>query len=932
MSVATPATGIRVAPPLQPVPLDRVRITDDSVFASARDRMLHLAAVYPVDRLLAVFRANAGLDTRGAAAPGNWEDFGHPQEQPWGEEDYPGRENAQTANLLRGHYAGHFLSMLSLAYAGEHDERLGAKIDEFVSGLGEVQVALAASGRYSHPGFLAAYGEWQFSRLEDYAPYGEIWAPYYTTHKIMAGLLDAYELAGSVRAREIAVAMGYWVAHRLTALDHDRIQKMWSLYIAGEYGGMNETMARLSVVADEPLFLDVARLFDQDDLLDAGAQRHDVLTDMHANQHLPQLLGYLHEYELTGERRYLDAVLGLWDQIVPGRMYAHGGTGESELWGAPGAVAGDIGQRNAETCATYNLLKIARRLFAHTRDARFMSYHERGALNHILASRRAVDSDVSPEVTYMFPVHPGAVAEYDNIGTCCGGTGLENHVTHQDGVFFTTTSDRSELWITRVVSSTLAWIEQGATVTLQTDVPFSGSTSVRIDDAGGFVDGTRLALRVRMPEWVAGTIEARIGDRAVEAAIDEGFLVIDRAWSAGETLHLDLPMALRAQAAPDDRALQSIEYGPSVLVARSDATTTLDLALLQRRRVDGSLHGDDAVDADAVSEALRSAGAVRIAGERFEPVWKGGEERYHMYVRDAGATIGFARSLTAVPARSRHDGSTLLDDVWREPAPRTRAEFLDRVATATESARRDGLVSDDELTTVLHAAAVSDIDGRGPGPLGTVRPTDGTQVTWQESEGVDGFRTRWDVPQALAEAATVPAVTISSDVLAAPSGWFTSLPVLRIDADDLSGAGGLRVEVSVDEGDWTDGSTPFALAGDGFHRVQAGATDASGAVGHATREFSVDTTPPVSVATVRRLGASVEITLSAVDEVSGVERIQWQGPGTFWATFQEAFVRALADEEQVIEFAATDRAGNEEARQRLILPPLGAVAQDGDAG
>ena len=140
------------------------------------------------------------------------------------------------------------------------------------------------------------------------------------------------------------------------------------------------------------------------------------------------------------------------------------------------------------------------------------------------------------------------------------------------------------------------------------------------------------------------------------------------------------------------------------------------------------------------------------------------------------------------------------------------------------------------------------------------------------------------------------------------------------------------MEVSVDEGDWTDGSTPFALAGDGFHRVQAGATDASGAVGHATRAFSVDTTPPVSVATVRRLGASVEITLSAVDEVSGVERIQWQGPGTFWATFQEAFVRALADEEQVIEFAATDRAGNEEARQRLILPPLGAVAQDGDAG
>ncbi|HWV50469.1 MAG TPA: beta-L-arabinofuranosidase domain-containing protein, partial [Microbacterium sp.] len=520
----TTASGIRVEPALRAFGLDRVRIADDSVFAPARDRMLHLARVYPVDRLLAVFRANAGLDTRGATPPGNWEDFGHPSEEAWGEADYPGRENAQTANLLRGHYAGHFLSMLSLAYAGEQDAALHAKIDDFVAGLGEVQRALAETGRYSHPGFLAAYGEWQFARLEDYAPYGEIWAPYYTTHKIMAGLLDAHELAGSAQALEIAVAMGHWVAHRLTRLDHDRIQRMWSLYIAGEYGGMNETMARLSAVADEPLFLEVARLFDQDDLIDAGAERRDILTDMHANQHLPQLLGYVHEYERTGDRRYLDAVLGLWDQIVPGRMYAHGGTGESELWGPAGAVAGDIGHRNAETCATYNLLKIARLLFAHTRDPRFMAYYERAVHNHILGSRRAVDSDDSPEVTYMFPVHPGAVAEYDNIGTCCGGTGLENQVKYQDTVFFA--GEDAELWVNLLIPSTLDWREQNATVRLETGLPFAGTVDVRIDDAGGFVDGTPLTVRVRIPEWLVGELTARIGEEPVDAAVDAGYLVV----------------------------------------------------------------------------------------------------------------------------------------------------------------------------------------------------------------------------------------------------------------------------------------------------------------------------------------------------------------------------------------------------------------------
>lgn len=925
----TAATGILSSARLRPFPLDRVRIDDDSVFARARNQMLHLARVYPVDRLLAVFRANAGLDTRGALPPGNWENFGHPREQAWGEDDYPGRENAQTANLLRGHYAGHFLSMLSLASAGERDEALRAKVDEFVAGLGQVQRALAATGRYSHPGFLAAYGEWQFSRLEDYAPYGEIWAPYYTTHKIMAGLLDAYELTGSIEARDIAVSMGQWVAHRLTRLDHERIQRMWSLYIAGEYGGMNETMARLSVVVDEPLFLEVARLFDQDDLIAAGVERRDVLTDMHANQHLPQLLGYLHEYDLTGERRYLDAVLGLWDQVVPGRTYAHGGTGESELWGPPATVAGDIGDRNAETCATYNLLKIARQLFALSREPRFMAYYERGVLNHVLASRRNADSDTSPEVTYMFPVNPGAVAEFDNVGTCCGGTGLENHVKYQDTVFFTSTdaSADAELWVSLFVSSTLDWREQNATVRMQTTQPLGGTTELRIEGGDGFVDGTRLTLRIRVPEWDADAPALRVGSKTIAAPIEDGYQVVRREWASGDVLRIESHASLRAVATPDDAVLQSIEFGPSVLVARSDATTSLDLPLAQRRRLDGSLCADDADSAADVEAALRAEGAVSLAGVRFEPVWTGHQARYHMYVRASGAHIGFVGAATDVPVRVRPDGSSLLDDVWREPAPTTRAGFLDRVGEAASAARRDGLLAQSELVRVLEAASASDIDGFSAHPRGSVIDTDAPTVTWRErTEGSSIPRVEWSVPRALADAPIAPSVAITTTVLPAPSGWLTEVPTITVAAEDLAKAGGLRIEVAVTGGEWMPYTGPFALPGDGEHRVRARATDAAGAVGHAARDFAVDTRAPVSRATVRRLGSSVEISFTASDEVSGVERIQWEAPGTFWATFQETFVRALSDEEQVVEFAATDRAGNEEVRQRLILPARGDVS------
>ncbi|MGX1702721.1 beta-L-arabinofuranosidase domain-containing protein [Microbacterium sp. NPDC055357] len=885
-------------------PLADVTLLEGSVFVRARDEMLHLARTYPIDRLLAVFRANAGLDTRGASAPGAWEDFGHPDEQPWSEHDYPGREGAPTANLLRGHYAGHFLSMLSFAAAGEGDQALRAKVDEMVAGLAEVQQALAATGRFSHPGFLAAYGEWQFSRLEHFAPYGEIWAPYYTCHKIMAGLLDAHELTGSGQALEVVTAMGHWVHGRLSLLDDTRRQRMWSLYIAGEFGGMNETMARLSAVADEPLFLETARLFDQSDVLDAGAAGEDILDGMHANQHLPQLIGYVHEYELTRDRRYLDAAIGMWNRVVPGRIYAHGGTGESELWGPADVVAGDIGHRNAETCATYNLLKLARLLFAHTLDPAYMEYYERGLLNHILGSRRDARSDTSPEVTYMFPVHPGALPEYDNIGTCCGGTGLENHVTHQSAVFFRGTGSRPELWVNLYTPAELRWREHGVTVRMETDLPFAGRVRLRMEPTDAA--GVPVTVHARIPSWVIGEPTARIAGEEIALAAGAGeYATVTRTWAPGDELELDLPMGLRAAGTIDDPRLQNVSFGPSVLVARSDATTLLDVALHSRRTLRGTILADD----PSPAAALERDGAVRIGGLPFTPVWTGADERYHMYVRADDETIAFAGADTGVAARRRADGGSVLDDVWAEPVPTTRPAFLARVMAAVERGCADGVLGGSEAKTVLRAALEADPFGPGPEPGESIADVEAARREVQLALG------RLDDA-----APSAPAVELIVHPDAAPSGWHLQRPSVEVkvqtwgedDADPV-------VEVRIDDGPWSRYDRPVVLDREGTIRVEARAV-ASGRTGVAVRTLHIDTVAPVTTATVARLGAAVEITFTARDDMSGVERIQWQGEGTFIATFQEAFVRALGDEEQVIVYTATDRAGNEEPRRRLVLP------------
>jgi hypothetical protein len=168
-----------------------------------------------------------------------------------------------------------------------------------------------------------------------------------------------------------------------------------------------------------------------------------------------------------------------------------------------------------------------------------------------------------------------------------------------------------------------------------------------------------------------------------------------------------------------------------------------------------------------------------------------------------------------------------------------------------------------------------------------------------------------------------PTVTVSAQPGPATSGWYVQHPVVTVVATDNRDAAP-AVEVSVDGGPWEPYAAPLDLDDDGEHTVAARATDAAGNVGEGSRDLRVDTVAPVTTATVRDLGTSVEITLEAQDAGSGVDRIQWEGPGTFWGTYTEPFTRALTDTEQVIEFAATDAAGNVEVRGQVVLPALGA--------
>jgi uncharacterized protein len=665
---------------VKPFPLHRVSLASGTVFAQKRDRVLNYAAAYPADRVLHNFRVNAGLPTPpGSAPPGGWDDA--------------------TGNL-RGHFSGHLMTMLAQAYAATGQAQYKDKLDFIVSVLGACQQAMA--GRFSHPGFLAAYPETQFIRLEQFATYPTIWAPYYTCHKIMRGLLDSYLLTGNQQALAIATAMGDWVHSRLSRLSRQTLNRMWAIYIAGENGAMNEVMADLYVLTGEQRYLTTATYFDnRESLFGACLANTDTLTRLHANTHVPQFLGYLRVFDQNGQQDYYTATENFFGMVVPHRMFSHGGTSGTwpaatglpantnpELFQPRDYIARAIGGNGSETCTTYNLLRVARNLFFHDPDPAYLDYYERGLVNHILGSRRDADSTSSPNVTYFLPLSPGNVRGFGNIGTCCGGTGLENHTKYQESIYFRS-ADNAALYVNLYIGSTLRWPERGITLTQTSDYPRQQASTIRVTGQA------TLDILLRVPSW-AKSFQVSVNGVPQSGASPGTFLRLDRTWQTGDTIQISMPFPLRVERARDNLGVQSVFHGPVLLPAVSSATSLRNVSLYRHLGLDGDL-----------ARAFQPTGAPSTFtsnGFTFRPLYVGDLQRHHPYVRRNEPTVVFGSQSSGVPNRAQSDGNTFLDVVWGRAPFTSRAAFVQAVDGVATDWRNRGLLSSTERSAIIQAA------------------------------------------------------------------------------------------------------------------------------------------------------------------------------------------------------------------------------------
>ena len=261
-----------------------------------------------------------------------------------------------------------------------------------------MQQALAAHG--ANAGYLSAFPETFFDRVE--ARTG-VWAPYYTLHKILAGLLDVHAATGDAAALELAKGMARWVGTRAARLT----DAQWQAMLETEFGGMEDALTELYAATHDPEHLRLARLFDHRAVFDPLARGEDRLDGLHANTQIPKAIGAARDCELTGDARYCAVAREFWNEVALHRSYAIGGHSEDEHFSPVRALSRHLGETTAETCNTYNMLKLTRHLFLLDGDPARLDFYERALFNHILASQaqRARAHDL------LHAARPGRVAD-----------------------------------------------------------------------------------------------------------------------------------------------------------------------------------------------------------------------------------------------------------------------------------------------------------------------------------------------------------------------------------------------------------------------------------------------------------------------------------------------------------------------------------------
>lgn len=538
---------------------------------------------------------------------------------------YGGWENT----AIKGHTLGHYLTAVSQAYATSGDKELLDIANHIVNVLAECQNA--------DTGYLAAIPESHYKQIEKGNTTGT-WVPWYTMHKVMAGLIDAYELTGNAKALEVASKLGDWVYSRTSTWS----EATQATVLNVEYGGMNDCLYQLYSHTKSDKHLQAAHSFDEMSLFEALYNGEDILNGKHANTTIPKIVGALNRYIVLGESEeyYLQVAENFWEIVVNNHTYITGGNSEWEHFGEANVLDAERTNCNCETCNTYNMLKLTRELFKITGNSKYADYYENTFINAILSSQ-------NPETgmtTYFQPMATGFFKVYSsetNHFWCCTGSGMENFSKLGDSIYY---KDDNSVYVIRYTSSKLTWDEKGMTITQTADIPMSDTATYTINTSGKSVSAD---IVLRVPDWIAGDPVVTINGTKTDVKIVNSFIRLSRTWKDGDVIKYTMPMEIVAYDLPDNENVIAFKYGPVVLSANlgnesmKTSTTGVDVTIpTLLSSISDTIKVNGTIEewlANINSNLVRKKGTLEFTLKNadvtliFSPHYKQYENRYGIY-------------------------------------------------------------------------------------------------------------------------------------------------------------------------------------------------------------------------------------------------------------------------------------------------------------
>ena len=485
-----------------------------------------------VNRLLHSFRTNAGVNS---GPEGGYD----------GIRKLEGWESLDCE--LRGHTTGHILSGLALLYASTGSDGYKLKSDSLVRGLAEVQEAINQNG------YLSAFPQNLIDRNIAGQP---VWAPWYTLHKILSGLIDQYLYCNNLQALDVAEKMAIWAHHKLATVTPEQRKAM----IRNEFGGINDSFYTLYEITGNPEYKTLAEFFYHEEMLDPLMNQVDNLKGKHANTYIPKLIGLARAYELGEPEKNKTIARFFWNTVTDHHTFCTGSNSDRESFFDPDHQSVHLTGYTGESCNVYNMLKLTRHLFCIDGDEKYADYYEKGLYNHILGQQ----DPQTGMIAYFLPMLPGAHKVYstrDSSFWCCVGTGFENQAKYGEAIYY---HNDKGLFVNLFIPSELNWKEKGFKLRQETRFPAEETTLLTIESA----TTVKMPICFRYPEWATSGVEVKINGKTMKVKQNPGsYITINRLWRNSDKLEVTFPMKLQLKASPDNPDIVSVSYGPIVMAA-----------------------------------------------------------------------------------------------------------------------------------------------------------------------------------------------------------------------------------------------------------------------------------------------------------------------------------------------------------------------------